>query len=223
MTRTGSQTTLGRVVELLRGAEQSKTPVLKLIEQYAGYYLPIILTIAGVVLFVTRDMSRAVAVLVVGCPGALVLSGPTAMVAALAAASRLGILIKSTRFLESLSDADTVVLDKTGTVTLGRLEVAAVQPLNGHSDRDVLRAALVCAHASRHPVSRAIVQAAAPDERLSPTDIRSAWRKSPEKESWPCGDDRWLLGRRSGCWPRVSRCPKGRSTTVRWSGWENPT
>jgi len=70
--------------------------------------VPVILIIAGVVLFVTRDMSRAVAVLVVGCPGALILAGPTAMVAALAAASRLGILIKNTRFLESLSDVDTV-------------------------------------------------------------------------------------------------------------------
>jgi len=196
VTRTGSQTTLGRVIELLRGAEQSKTPVLKLIEQDAGYYLPIILTIAGVVLFVTRDMSRAVAVLVVGCPGALVLAGPTAMVASLAAASRLGILIKSTRFLESLCDADTVVLDKTGTVTLGRLEVAAVQPLNGHSDRDVLRAALICAHASRHPASRAIVHAA------QQASLQPNGHPGPVEEVAgqgilaSDGDNRWVLGRR---------------------------
>ena len=160
VTRTGSQTALGRVVELLQGAEQSKTPVLKLIERYAGYYVPIILTIAGVVLFVTRDMSRAVAVLVVGCPGALVLAGPTAMIAALAAASRLGILIKNTRFLESLADVDTVVLDKTGTLTLGCLELLYMQPHDGLSDDDLLRAAVPCASGSRHPVSRAIVRAA---------------------------------------------------------------
>ena len=160
VTRTGSQTALGRVVELLREAEQSKTPVLKLIEQYAGYYVPIILTIAGVVLFVTRDMSRAVAVLIVGCPGALVLAGPTAMIAALAAASRLGILIKNTRFLEALADVDTVVLDKTGTVTLGQLELLSVQPMNGHDEDELLRQAVACAVGSRHPVSRAIVRAA---------------------------------------------------------------
>ncbi|OHB82861.1 MAG: hypothetical protein A2V98_21780 [Planctomycetes bacterium RBG_16_64_12] len=160
VTRTGSQTALGRVVELLREAEQSKTPVLKLIEQYAGYYVPIILTIAGVVLFVTRDMSRAVAVLIVGCPGALVLAGPTAMIAALAAASRLGILIKNTRFLEALADVDTVVLDKTGTLTLGRLELLSVQPMNGHDEDELLRQAVACAVGSRHPVSRAIVRAA---------------------------------------------------------------
>ncbi len=160
VTRTGSQTALGRVVELLRVAEQSKTPVLKLIERYAGYYVPIILTIAGVVLFVTREMSRAVAVLIVGCPGALVLAGPTAMIAALAAASRLGILIKNTRFLESLADVDTVVLDKTGTVTLGRLELLSMQPMNGYQEQDLLRQAVSCAAGSRHPVSRAIVHAA---------------------------------------------------------------
>jgi len=160
VTRTGTQTALGRVVGLLREAEQSKTPVLKLIERYAGYYVPIILTIAGVVLFVTRDMSRAVAVLITGCPGALVLAGPTAMIAALAAASRLGILIKNTRFLESLADVDTVVLDKTGTVTLGRLELLSIRPMNGHREDDLLRRAVVCAAASRHPASQAIVRAA---------------------------------------------------------------
>ncbi len=159
VTRAGSQTTLGRVVELLRDAEQSKTPVMKLIEQYAGYYVPIILTIAGVVLFVSRDLSRAVAVLVVGCPGALVLAGPTAMVAALAAGSRLGVLIKNTRFLESLADVDTVVLDKTGTVTIGRLELVALQPMGRLDKEGLLRESLSCAVGSRHPVARAITQA----------------------------------------------------------------
>ncbi|MGQ9651874.1 MAG: heavy metal translocating P-type ATPase, partial [Phycisphaerae bacterium] len=168
VTQTGSQTALGRVVELLRGAEQSKTPVLKLIEQYAGYYVPIVLTVAAVVLFISRDVSRAVAVLVVGCPGALVLAGPTAMIAALAVGSRLGILIKNTRFLESLADVDTVVLDKTGTVTLGQLQLVSIVPLNGHSEEQVLASAAECAIGSRHPVSRAITLAAQSREvRLS--------------------------------------------------------
>ncbi len=209
VTRTGSHTTLGRVVELLRGAEQSKTPVLKIIEQYAGYYLPLILTVAGVVLFVTRDMSRAVAVLVVGCPGALVLSGPTAMVAALAAASRLGILIKNTRFLESLSDVDTVVLDKTGTVTFGRLEVAAIETFNGYSTREVLRYALMCAQASRHPVSRAIVQAAT-RQRLQPDGQPLRVEETAgEGIVAECGTSRWLLGRRSWLVAQGVHVPEG--------------
>ncbi len=161
VTKTGSTTALGRVVELLQEAEQSKTPVMKLIEQYAGYYVPVILIVAAVVLFITRDMSRAVAVLIVGCPGAFILAGPTAMVAALAAASRLGILIKNTKFLEALADVDTVVLDKTGTVTLGRLELVSVQATRGVGEVSLLERALTCASASRHPVSRAVVEAAA--------------------------------------------------------------
>ncbi len=160
VTKTGEKTALGRVVELLQDAEQSKTPVMKLIEQYAGYYVPIILIIAAVVLFISRDMSRAVAVLVVGCPGAFILAGPTAMVAALAAASKLGILIKNTKFLEALADVDTVVLDKTGTVTLGRLDLVGIHAIGGIGDESLLERALTCASASRHPVSRAVVEAA---------------------------------------------------------------
>jgi len=160
VTKTGKQTALGRVVELLREAEQSKTPAMKLIDQYAGYYVPIILIVAGVVLFITHEMSRAVAVLVVGCPVAFILAGPTAMIAALATASRLGILIKNTRFLESLSDVDTVVLDKTGTVTLGKLELVETRPVEGVEPQRVLERAAECAMASRHPVSRAVMEAA---------------------------------------------------------------
>lgn len=165
VTKTGEKTALGRVVTLLKEAEQSKTPVMKLIEKYALYYVPIILTVAGITLYLTRDVSRAVAVLVVGCPGAIVLAGPTAMIAALAAASRLGILIKNTRFLESVADIDTVVLDKTGTVTIGHLELSAIHamslPGGGKlSEEEMLKQALRCAIGSRHPASRAIVTAA---------------------------------------------------------------
>ena len=160
VTNAGSQTALGRVVQLLQEAERSKTSAMKLIETYAGYYVPLILIVAAVVLFVTRDMQRAVTILVVACPSALVLAGPMAMVAALSTASRLGVLIKNTRFLESLGDVSTVVLDKTGTVTLGRLQVVQMQPCHGFGDEELLSISLLCARGSRHPVSRAVVQAA---------------------------------------------------------------
>jgi Zn2+/Cd2+-exporting ATPase len=159
VTKTGRDTALGKVVRLLREAEQSKTPVLKLIERYAGYYVPAILIVAAIVLFVSRDMSRAVAVLVVGCPGAFVLAGPTAMIAALASASRLGILIKNTKFLESLADVDTVILDKTGTITLGRLDLISIDSFSGLAEREVLGLAACCATGSRHPISQAVVLA----------------------------------------------------------------
>ena len=165
VTKTGDLTALGRVVDLLRGAEQSKTPIMKLIEKYAVYYVPVILAVAGIVLFLYRDIGRAVAVLVVGCPGALILAGPTAMVAALAAASRLGILIKNTRFLEQMADVDTCILDKTGTVTIGALQLTEIRPTNEEVAKEwdtdkLLFEGFRLASASRHPASRAIVAAA---------------------------------------------------------------
>jgi len=198
VTKTGSKTALGRVVELLQEAEQSKTPVMKLIEQYAGYYVPVILIVAAVVLFITRDMSRAVAVLIVGCPGAFILAGPTAMVAALAAASKLGILIKNTKFLEALADVDTVVLDKTGTVTLGRLELVGVEAMGGVGEVSLLERALACASASRHPVSRAVVEAAAHRSIAAPkAPPGTTIEELPGKGVWASSNGHvTMLGRR---------------------------
>lgn len=152
-------TALGRIVDLLRAAERSKAPIVRLIEQYTEYYLPAVLLAAGAVLAFSQDLTRAIAILVVSCPCALVLASPSAMTAALAVASRLGVLIKSTRFLEVLGNIDTLILDKTGTVTLGRLEVVAVRSLGEVTPEDVLHEAAVCAVGSRHPVSKAILAA----------------------------------------------------------------
>lgn len=181
VTKTGEKTALGRVMELLQDAENAKTPVMKLIEQYATYYIPIILTVAGVVLFLTRDIDRAMAVLVVGCPGALVLAGPTAMIAALAAASKLGILIKNTRFLESLVGIDTVVLDKTGTVTIGHLQLSGLALKDSASEKDLMVEALRCAIGSRHPASKAIVKAAQDREITMLTPPSAAIQEVPGK------------------------------------------
>jgi len=156
----GSDTALGRVIELLREAEDSKAPITRLLERYATAYLPIVLVLAGAVLFVTGNVDRAIAVLVLACPCALVLSAPVAMVAALAVASRWSILIKGSSFLERVSEVDTVVLDKTGTVTLGTVTVLAIHPRDGVDEPEVLRVAGRCGHGSLHPVSRAVFKAA---------------------------------------------------------------
>ncbi len=154
----GGQSVLGRVVQTLRKVEQSKTPALRLIERYAGVYLPVVLSVAGVTLFVTGELGRAIAVLIVSCPCALVLAGPAAMIVAMTTSTRRSILIKSASFLETVAEVDTLILDKTGTVTSGSLSVDATIPSNGYSSEDVLRAAASCAHGSLHPVSRAVVQ-----------------------------------------------------------------
>lgn len=181
VTKTGEKTAIGRVMELLQEAENAKTPVMKLIEKYATYYIPIILTVAGVVLFLSRDIDRAMAVLVVGCPGALVLAGPAAMIAALAAASKLGILIKNTRFLEALSGIDTVVLDKTGTVTIGRLQLAGIILKEAESEKELMVEALRGASGSRHPASKAIVKAAQDRDVTMLTPPSAAIQEVPGK------------------------------------------
>lgn len=160
VTKVGEKTALGRVKDLLHTAERSKTPIVKLIERYSVHYLPLVLTLAAAVLFLTQDMSRAITVLVVSCPCAFVLSSPAAMIAALAVASKFGILIKNTHFLEKLVEVDTLVLDKTGTLTLGELEVVEARPFDGVAEEGLLKAAASAAAGSRHPVSRAIVREA---------------------------------------------------------------
>jgi heavy metal translocating P-type ATPase len=154
---TGADTVLGRVVGLLAEVEQATVPVLRLFERRAGVWLPLVLTLAATTLFFTEDLSRAIAVLVVATPTALVVAGPAAMVAAMTTAARLRILIKSSDLLERASEVDTLILDKTGTVTVGAPAVAEISAADGVSAERVLAVAAACGFGSLHPVSRAVV------------------------------------------------------------------
>jgi Zn2+/Cd2+-exporting ATPase len=154
---TGANTVLGRVVQLLAEVERTTVPVLRLFERRAGVWLPLVLTIAATTLFFTENLSRAIAVLVVSTPTALVVAGPAAVVAAMTVATRLRILIKSADFFERASDVDTLILDKTGTVTVGAPTVTEVQPSDGVSEEKLFAVAAACGFGSLHPVSRAVV------------------------------------------------------------------
>lgn len=156
--KAGDHTVLGRVVELLQEVEASRIPVVRLLERYGAHYLPLVVAVAATVLFWTEDVERAITVLVVSCPTALVLAGPAAMVAGMTAATRRSILIKSAAFLERVASVDTLVLDKTGTVTLGRQEVRAIH--TSLPEEEALTLAAAVAHGSLHPVSRAVTRAA---------------------------------------------------------------
>lgn len=157
VTGAGQDTVLGRIVSLLQDLESAKVPALRLLERYSGAWLPVVLVLAASVLFFTEDVARAIAVLVVATPTALVLAGPAAMVATLAAATREQILIKDAGFLERVAEVDTLLLDKTGTVTENRLRVVGVQPAAGVGADELLAQAAQVAAASRHPVSQALV------------------------------------------------------------------
>src|SRR6202043_3394257 len=130
----GADTVLGRVVQLLADVERASMPMLRLFERRAGVWLPLVLTIAGTTLFFSENLSRAIAVLVVATPTALVVAGPAAVVAAMTVATRFRILIKSADFLEVASDVDTLILDKTGTVTVGAPVVTEIRPAPGRSE-----------------------------------------------------------------------------------------
>jgi len=160
--RVRSDTSLGRVIEALGHAEASRPPVVRLLERYAGMFLPIVILIAAATFVISRDASRAIAVLIVACPCALVLSSPAAMIPALAVAVRKGILIKSGAFLERAAQVATLILDKTGTVTLGELAVRGFVPASGVSLEELEKGARIAASGSRHPISRAIAKSGQP-------------------------------------------------------------
>jgi Zn2+/Cd2+-exporting ATPase len=173
LTRVGQDSTLGRVITLLQEAENAKPPVTRLLERYAGRYMVLVLLTAAGTWFLTSNTVAMLAVLVAACPCALVLAAPATSIAAIAVASRHGILVKGAGFLENLATVDAVVFDKTGTVTLGQLQVIGARPEPG-VDRDELAAlASSLAGASNHPISRALVRFAT-HEKLQLDDVKEA-------------------------------------------------
>lgn len=157
-------TSLYQIVELLKEAESSKTATMRFIERYTVYYLPLVLIIAALTLFITQDLSRVIAILVVSCPCAQVLVSSSAMISSLAVSSKNGILIKNSAFLESLGSIKTVVFDKTGTLTKGELSVAQIVPTDNLDQEEILRKALIAAKGSKHPITRAICRLVSNEE-----------------------------------------------------------
>ncbi len=160
VSRAGQDTTLGRVRELILAAEKTKLPIMRIIDQYMGFYTPLVLVIGALVWAFTRDLNRVISVLVVSCPCAFILATPTAMVAALSAAARLGILIKNVSDIELAAKINAFVFDKTGTLTTGKLAVSRLAPLNGTAPAELLRAAASAEKYSNHPTAKALAQLA---------------------------------------------------------------
>ena len=156
VTRKGTDTTLGKVRNLIADAEQSKMPIQRMIDQYIGYYTPVVLMIAGLTWFVTKDMSRVIAVLVMAVPAALVLAHPSAVIAAISAASRLGILIKDVSQIELVAKIKAIIFDKTGTLTEGNLEVARLDPVADGDLAQLVQVAGSVEHHPNHPTAVAI-------------------------------------------------------------------
>ncbi|MGX9889161.1 heavy metal translocating P-type ATPase [Streptomyces sp. NPDC002276] len=170
--RVGSDTQLARMARLVEDAQNGKAEVQRLADRISGIFVPVVLLIAlgtfGTWLAVTGDtaaaFTAAVAVLIIACPCALGLATPTALMVGTGRGAQLGILIKGPEVLESTRRVDTVVLDKTGTITTGRMTLQEVYVAEGTDESQLLRLAGALEHASEHPVARAV--AAGAEERV---------------------------------------------------------
>ncbi len=183
-TKIGRSTALAQIIELIKRAQGSKAPVARIADVVSGYFTMTVLAIAivtfGIWLFfapVGTALVNAVAVLIIACPCAMGLATPTAIMAGTGKGAESGILIKGGESLETAARVDTVILDKTGTITTGKPTVSAVRTLNGFTETEVVSLAAAVERWSEHPVAKAIVAHAAG----GPVDTATNFRAIPGK------------------------------------------
>ncbi|PID73139.1 MAG: copper-translocating P-type ATPase [Desulfobacterales bacterium] len=158
--KVGEDTTLGRVIQLVAEAEQHRPEAIRLIDRYARWFTPLILAAAGITFAISGSVDRAVAVLIVGCPCALILAAPTATVAALGRAAKAGVLVKGGIYLERVAGVQAVLFDKTGTLTCGTPRVEEIRCMPGVEEAELLACAAGAEQNCTHPLARAILKAA---------------------------------------------------------------
>jgi Cu+-exporting ATPase len=154
--RIGLDTTFGRVVKMVEEAEANRGEVQRFADKFSGYYLPIVAGIAAVTFIITRNPLSTAAVLVVACSCSIALATPVAMLASIGGSARHGLLIKGGKYLEALAKADIVLVDKTGTLTLGQPRITDVVPLNGLPAKEILALAASAERYSEHPLAEAV-------------------------------------------------------------------
>lgn len=203
--RAGGDTTLARIVRRVEEGEEERAPSQRFIERFARWYTPSILALSLLVYALTRNAGISLSLLVVGCPGALVIATPVAVIAGVGRAARMGILIKGGAHLETIGRISAIAFDKTGTLTTGRPEVREVVPLRAPktggeeaSRREVLRWAAAAEGGASHPIARAILDAVgattAPD-RLT-AELGRGVRASLDGDEVVVGSPRYLVERK---------------------------
>jgi len=158
-THVGDDTTLARIIHMVEEAQDKKAPTQRFMERFSKYYTPLVVLIAIVILIVTRDVRLAVTMLVIACPGALVIATPVSFVAGIGNAARKGILFKGGDSIERLSRGNVVFFDKTGTLTKGRPELKKIKTYRQNEDT-LLKIAGIGESYSEHPLAAAIIEAA---------------------------------------------------------------
>jgi Cu+-exporting ATPase len=158
--RVGRDTTFGQIVRLVEEAEASKAPVQRFADRFTAYYIPVVVVAAVLTYLIGGSATAAVATVLVACSCAIAMATPATVLAAVGRAARRGIIVKGGRYLEALAKVDTIVMDKTGTLTIGRPEVTDVVPLDGGSEAELLALAASVERRSEHPLAAGILRAA---------------------------------------------------------------
>lgn len=155
--RVGEDTTFGRIIELVEEAQDSKSEAERFIDRFSKYYTPAVLVLGFIVWFFSKDIELAITVLVLGCPGALVIGVPVSNVAGIGNGARNGVLLKGSEVINDFSRVDTIVFDKTGTLTVGNPEVAEKE-FYGKNTEEVLGYLASVERESDHPLAKAVLQ-----------------------------------------------------------------
>lgn len=156
----GEDSTFGRIIKMVEQAEAQKGEIQRFADQFSGYYLPVVGTIALLTYLLSGNTMATVAVLVVACSCAFALATPVALLASIGFSAGNGILIKGGKYIENLARADVLLLDKTGTITIGKPRITDIIPLNGFSELELLQIAASAERFSEHPLGNAVVEAA---------------------------------------------------------------
>lgn len=157
-TKVGTDSSLEKLIRLVQEADEKQAPTQRIADKWATWLVPVALGIAIVTYLITGNLERAVTILVVFCPCALILATPTAIMAAIGQATKQGVLIKSGEALEIMGNVDTITFDKTGTLTFGNLEVSDIVPLvDDISEEDLTKYVTISEVKSEHPIGKAIV------------------------------------------------------------------
>lgn len=155
--RVGEDTTFGRIIELVEEAQDSKSEAERFIDRFSKYYTPAVLVLGFIVWFFSKDIELAITILVLGCPGALVIGVPVSNVAGIGNGARNGVLLKGSEVINDFSRVDTIVFDKTGTLTVGNPEVAEKE-FYGNNTEEILGYLASVERESDHPLAKAVLQ-----------------------------------------------------------------
>lgn len=158
--RVGADTTFGRVIRLVEEAETHRADVQRVADKFSAYYLPVVSLLALLTFLIRQDPLATAAVLVVACSCSFALATPIAMLASIGVGAKSGLLIKGGKYIETLANADVLLIDKTGTLTLGQPQITDVIALNGLPEAEILRLAASAERYSEHPLAEAVRQAA---------------------------------------------------------------